>query len=168
MRKWLKRWRWWLLAGVLSLAFIGIALIPGPAPVRPFDRIRIGMTWNEVNAVIGQIRQEERSGRRILFVNEGSAKPAPGESDVAMTYGFETGQLTVAFVGDRVVHKSSISVSPSRTLWAKLRLLLDRIRGTPAIGTSTRAVTKRASSPRTSTAKTTQSIATTGQSRPSP
>jgi hypothetical protein len=168
MRKWLKRWRWWFLLGVLSLAFVGISLIPAPPPVRPFDRIRIGMTRNEVDAAIGEIRKEERYGRHILFMNEESAKPAPRETEVGRFYTFETGQLTVGFLGDRAAYKTSISSSPSRTLWAKLRLLFNRFRGAPAKGPSGTTVTKRVLSPRTSASKTTQSTATTGQGRPSP
>jgi hypothetical protein len=136
MRKWLKRWRWWLSAG-LGLAVVGSLLGAllfeslSPSSVRPIDRIQLGMTANEVDAVMDEIREMGRSGRDILILEEESEKPASlmNDSDAPHDYAlkpytFESGQITVGFVDDRAFYKSSISSNPSRTLWAKFRLLL--------------------------------------------
>ena len=135
MRSWLRRWRWLLLPGGLILALFGTALLLAPAPVRPFDRIQLGMIANQVDAVANEILGLEQGGVHILIENEGSGISSLTDSDLdhpheytSRMYTFRSGEITVGFVDDRAVFMSSTSSNPRPTF---LTLLFSLFKGRP-------------------------------------
>jgi hypothetical protein len=136
MRSWLGRWRWWLLFGGLSaIALVCSAFVLAPSPVRPFDRIELGMTSKEVDGIVEEVLEIERRGGDVLISNEESTEPLPQDQDPVVPheqalkpYYFASGSITVGFLDDRAMFKSAISSNPKQTVWGKIRSFLNRTR----------------------------------------
>jgi hypothetical protein len=141
MQAWLRHWRRWLLFGccLVVLGSVGALLyeLLRPDPVRlAFSRVQLGMTENEVLAVVNQIgapRIEPAEGEILIMDDQypivDAAIPKLSiprlAQDTWARYGVGTGQIVVVFRNELAVHKISLRYP---TVLDRLRVFLTRIR----------------------------------------
>jgi hypothetical protein len=137
MQTWLKRWRWWLVFGLLlfGAAVVPVFWLTGSDPLHDqFRRIELGMTIEECDAVLKQARLHwkgpytSHAYSSEEFPVEGC--PPPGVLGLpeyeARSYWLNSGEILVIFKDGRVVYKNSSRYVPNG--WELLNEFFDGVR----------------------------------------
>jgi hypothetical protein len=103
-----KRRRLWLAAVLALAAAAGVVLYLMYREPPPYDRVREGMTWEEVEALVG----EPTLGVSLT-----------GSGRLRKTYPEKGGRVRVEYENDRVVRVEYVPDNPDPDFWERLSRL---------------------------------------------
>lgn len=118
-----RRKRWALGAGLVGCAavatLVAFPFITGPTPEGQFGRIELGMTCEQVEALLGEPHERERFPEHFTFKREGAG---PFRADLLAGWFADGGPIIhVTFHENRVTWKQMQS---RETFWNRLRRAL--------------------------------------------